>query len=546
MISLYKIGNEDYDKNGDIILLPTEGTMKQVAGGSYNFSMKLPIDAEGKWFEVQPETVVKLPVPPEEIDSAFTGRECWIYKTNTVVYMRTGTTDSSTITYSAWDSGTTYSVGDKVTYGGNNYKCTYFDAESSMASTPPSSCPWWKKIANSTNGDEVVATFSTGSELYWISGSGSDTWWKMSTRAGLQGYVKQSQLTFYKHLDSTESPAYVITDQLFRVKKVTVDTKSQTVTVEGDHVSYDQNGNLIKKAEISQAGPLLAISKVTENLMMELRGEIATNLTDADGTFTGTFEGKNCIYALLDPDNGIGPNFDAAIKRDNWKIVLAKKTDTYKGFQLRYNRNMMGVNWVRKTDGLITRIVPVAKDEEGEELYLPNPFVDSLLINNYPVIRIEKLSVDGQVGKDDGTDTDTTWTLEALYQEMQKKAEERFSVDKVDLVACEVTVDFEMLGDTDEYPWMRDLENVLLYDIVLVADERIGLDLQMRVTEMEWDFIRHKIKSLKLTNVSEYGGKNVTGYNVCNNSLDMQKLTSSVRKSIISETVDLVEKIYSD
>ena len=544
MISVYDIGNEAWGLNGDVVLKPTSGTMKQVAGGSYSMTMVHPMDPEGKWVHLAPEAVIKIPVPEQTISTAYAGQEVWIYATTGVVYLRDGTTEPETITYGTWSASVDYAVGSKVTWQGKNYRCTYFDDSSGQRNVPPPNSPWWTPVGNSTSGSAVLATLSTGEELYWISGEAEDDWWTMETMSGIRGYVKQAELTLSRHLLPEENGPYVIRDQLFRIKKVTVNSKSGEVSVEAEHVSYDQSGNLIRKAEISKATPLAAIYAVTSNLMMELKGEVSTNLVNESTTFTGKFEGKNLNYALLDPDNGIAAAFDAAVIRDNWKIYIMKKTNENRGFRLQYRKNMIGINWTRKTDGLITRVVPVAKDTEGNELYLPNPFVDSRGINHFPVIRMEKLSVDGQVGEDDGTDTDTTWTEESLYQEMQKKAEERYTIDKVDQEVHEVTVDFEMLGDTAEYPWMKDLEKVLIYDIVKVDNEMIGLSLDMQVTEMEWDFIREKITALKLTNVSEYGGRSVTGYNVTNESLDMRKLTSSVRKEIINATVSRVQRIY--
>ena len=542
MISVFDKDNRIFEGNGNAVLQPTECKGKQVAGGSYSLKMTHPIDPEGKWKHLQPGAIIKAPVPEETIENAFTGYEAWIYKTNGQAYLRDGTTEPVAITYPAWAANTVYQIGDKVSVAGHgNYECTYFDQASGQMFVPPYNSSWWKKIASETSGSTVLATLTTGTKLYWVEGNSGDTWWKMSTEYGIVGWIKQSELTFYQHLTPEETKPRVIKTQLFRIKKATVDTKTNKVSVEAEHVSYDNNGNMVREAVISKASPAMAIGKIIENLMMELRGEVATNLTsDNNGTYTGTIKGKNLVYCMLDPDIGIAPTFDAAVKRDNWDIFILQKTDTDRGFRLNYGKNLLGVNWARSDQNLITRVVPVAKDESGADLYLPNPFVDSPHILDYPVIKIERLSVSGQVGKDDGTGTDTTWTQSALFQEMQAKAEERYSVDKVDLITDEVTVDFEQLGDTEEYAGIKAMEKALMYDQVTVTDERIGLEKQLRVTEIEWDCIREKITALKLTNVNEYGGGTVTGYNVQNNSIGTAKLTDEVRESIISEVVGII------
>ena len=92
-------------------------------------------------------------------------------------------------------------------------------------------------------------------------------------------------------------------------------------------------------------------------------------------------------------------------------------------YQIRYGRNVNGIIWRVRTSGLITRVVPVAKAENGEDLYLPELYVDSDNIDSYPVIYMETLNVKGQVGRDDGSGTDTNWTEEALLDEMRAKAQ---------------------------------------------------------------------------------------------------------------------------
>ena len=542
MVSVYDIWNTDYSSLGDAVLMPTSGTMRHIGGGSYDLTMTHPMDPWGKWKHLDYGAVLKIPVPEEVIENAFTGLEQWIYTANGVTSIRESASEPTTISYPEWYGSTDYTAGtSKVSYYGKNYKCVSFDGSSGQRFVPPNNSSWWTEIARTTGGAAAVATVGAGTELWWVSGENSDTWWKVSTEYGVEGWVKQSQLTFSRHLLPSETEARRITTQLFRIKKVTVEAESQQVSVEAEHVSYDHRGNLVKEAVISQAGPALAIHKVVSNLMMDLRGTVATNL-DADecGTYDGTIKGKNLVYALLDPDNGLAGTFDAAVKRDNWDIYLLAKTETDHGFRLRYRKNIKGLNWTRDGSSQVTRVVPVAKDANGNELYLDNPFVDSPYIDDFPVIKIEKLTVSGQVGKDDGSGTDTTWTKAALLQEMQTKAEERFSVDKADEVANEITIDFTGLGDTDDYPELKNLQSVLMYDLVTAVYEPAGIETQMRVTEMEWDFIAERITGLVMTNVTNYGGGTVTGYTVQNNSITEEKLDTSVsgKLSSISNTVE--------
>ena len=548
MICVYDIGNTGYEGNGDAVLQPTACSHRNVAGGGYDLTMTHPIDREGKWKHLVPGAVIKCPVPREEIENAFAGYEADVYKANTDTALREGMSEPTAISYTQWNPNGNYQIGDKVSVPGwthRNYKCVYFDMTSATTQVPPYNCSWWEPIADYTTGAAVLVTLPAGTELYFVQDV-DGTWYKMSTYYGIIGYVKKSQLTFYRHLSQTETLPRIITEQLFRVEKPTVDTKAGTVTVNANHVSYDLSGVLIQDVNLAQASPAMALGRLAEGFMVEYAGTIATNLTAADnGTYTQNIKGKNGMYALLDPDRGIVSTFGAAFKRDNWDLFVMARTSQDRGYRIRYRKNMLGVNWAQDSSGLVTRVVPVAKDAGGADLYLPEKWVDSSRINQYPVIKMEYLTVKGQVGKDDGTGTDTVWTEEALLDEMRTKAGERFSVDKADQVGVTVTVDFEQLGAAEEHPELKGLESVLLYDTVTVIHEDIGLSLQLYVSEIEYDAVRQKVTAVKLVNAMDYNKGSVTGYNVQAKSIGSEKLMDDVAGEILEQVTGIVPQ-YSD
>ena len=540
MICVYDIGNENFGQNGDVILKPTEGKMRVIAGGDYSLTMTHPIDAEEKWKHIAPGAILKIPVPEERIENAFAGYAQDIYKTTAEAQLREGPSAPSTISYAAWLEAGAYEIGDKVSFGNKNYECTYYDRSNIVAHVIPSHSDWWKEIPRQTSGAPVLATLPTGTELYFIEDVDA-TWIKLSTYYGLEGYVLKSQVTFDRHVDPSEVQPRIIDDQLFRMEQPTVDTKNRTVTVTAKHVSYDLAGNLVQKVNLSQAAPAMAIGKMVEGLMIPYRGTIATNLTAEDnGTYTGEIKGKNGIFALLDPDKGIVSTFGAEFRRDNWDIFVMTRTETDRGFRIRYRKNMLGINWNRDSSKIVNRIVPVAKNEKGEELYLPEKWVDSPDIADYPVIKMEMLQVSGQVGKDKGLGDDSKWTEADLLAEMRTKAAERFTVDHADETEETVTVDFEQLGSTEEYQQLKGLEKVLLYDMVEAENKEIGLTRKLYVTELEYDFVKEKVTALKLTNAVQYKKGTVTGFSVQSKSIGSDKLADDVASGIINQVREII------
>ena len=556
VISVYDIGNTAYDKLGDAVLEPVSGKVRQIAGGGYELTMECPLDAEGKWRHLVPEAVVRAPVPEETIETAFTGMDADVYVTNDTAALRSGPEEPEPITHDAWNANTVYEPGDQVSVTGwshSNYQCVTFDESSAERYVPPYNSRWWVEIADTTEGDPELMTMPSGTEVYYIEASGED-WSKVCTMYGLIGYVKNSQITYSRHVTPAETQPREITEQLFRIRKVTTDTRNLRVTVNAEHVSYDLSGVLIKDVTVNRASAAFALAWIRQAFMISYRGIIATNMTSTSSTsYTAQISGKNGTYAILDPDKGVAKVFDAACRRDNWDWFVMSRPSSDPVMQIRRGNNLIGVNWSMDSQNLVNRVVPVAKDEGGGDLYLDGLWVDSSRISQQPVVRMERIRVNGQVGKDDGTGTGTVWTESDLKAEMTKQAQARFSVDKSDLVVNEITVDFVRLGDTEEYDQYRNLQKVVLYDRILAKDEAVGLTATVEVSEIEYDIKTRRITALKLTNVALINTKNVTGFNVVNNSITGDKLTDDVSEQLIGSatgtameyTDDEIEKVMA-
>ena len=282
--------------------------------------------------------------------------------------------------------------------------------------------------------------------------------------------------------------------------------------------------------------------------MMDYRGTIATNMVNSDdASYSAEISGKSGMYAILDPDKGVVPTFGAEFRRDNWDLFVMAPTNTDRGFRIRYRNNMRGVQWKRDTTKMITRWVPVAKNEDGSDLFLdPVRWVDSTHRDDYEVVYMDRLKVNGQVGKDDGTETDTKWTITTLRAEMEAQAQSKFDVEHTDEPVHEITVAFEMLGDTAEYPWLKDLQSILLYDTVIAIDEDRGLSVSVTVEELEYDIVKKKITAAKLTNVKAYNVKNVSGFNVLNNTITGDKLTDEAGDQLTERAVDIAVEEAGD
>jgi phage minor structural protein len=500
-----------------------------------------PVDPDGAWQFIQTDAIIKAPIPVRRIKNALSGLDADIYTVNANgTALRESASEPTPISYMQWTYLGVYSVGDKVsylTYG--NYQCISDVNEGTpYFMHPPNNEPGaWKKIASQTSGAPILATLTAGTELIYIEDAQTTGWIKvMTVLTGITGYIKLSQVTFDRHQDPTPIPDRVITEQLFRIYRVDIDSNSRTVSVSARHVSYDLNGVLMQDCDLNRVSPSMAIMLMQEAWMIPYRGTIATNLsTDNNGTYTGNVTNKSGTAGFLDPDLGMVNYFHAQLIRDNWDIFLMANNVEDRGFRIRYGVNMKGVKWSRDIDRVVNRVVPVAKTADGSDLYLPEQWVDSPNLSDYSVIHMERLSVKGQIGKDDGSGTGTNWTEETLLAEMRTKAGERFSVDHADAGSVKLTVDFLRLGDTEEYQQYRGLEEVSMYDQITVQAPQIGLDMKLQVSRIRYDCILGRFLGIEVGDVFDYNGNTVSGYQIGNGAIYYEKISQSTIDRIRSE-----------
>lgn len=61
MIQVYARGNENYDSNGDMTLLPTTCELSAEINGAWELTMSHPLDKEGRWKYLEEEAVISAP-----------------------------------------------------------------------------------------------------------------------------------------------------------------------------------------------------------------------------------------------------------------------------------------------------------------------------------------------------------------------------------------------------------------------------------------------------------------------------------------------------
>ena len=553
MIQLYSGTAKDFDKNG-IVLMPQKTTIKEVAAAQYELTLTHPVDPRGIWALMKPGELIKAPAPTANIEQISNADTLDVYKiTSETGEIKSGTQDPTRITYSAWypssdaDHGEIYDVGEKVTFlsvtahvggtydhpvtfdgDGHNYQCIRVPVGDD-ADYPPADMPtYWQRISDTTGGSPTILSLKKGDEFYVLEDVNA-SWYRVSTFHGIEGYIKKSQCEFSRTIKNEPIDPSAARDQLFRIYKVAINSKTHTVEVNARHVFYDLAGLLVDNVVIKALPPSVALAFIQTSLMDEYDHVIATNLTqEKDGDFTQTYAYCNGVAALLDKDTGFVPTYKARLLRDNWDVYIYRNDTRDRGLRLEYGKNLRGVNWTLNAEKLVTRVVPVAHASDGSDLFLQDRFVDSPIADSYPVMLMEYMQIDGKVGEDDLSDG--KWTVDTLREYMRAEALKRFDVDKADNIIHSIKVDFTLLGDTEEYRQFRELQKLYLYDTVTIVDKTIGLNQKLQVSEYEWDAINLRYNSIRLGEAYDYSTHSISGSEIKNGTIRIDKLMRGTLK----------------
>lgn len=547
-ISVFVPMAANWTNNGEAVLRPTVCRVTEEAGGQYELELEHPMTADNVWQKLKPDWLIRAPVPVQNLakidsynESAIWESGSQMWKTNAKVTVYSAPSIRHKIAYTAvnWDASgsTTYHAGQIVKYGDYYYRSTI--TQSGERGSPASS-PWlWDRLPSYEGTGVEVGKINANVEYIMLHTVDSQ-WQYVRNKAGsIVGYIQSANGSFVRELSDADihaagAEAREIRDQMFRIYSVSMNQMNKTVTVHARHISYDLQRMILGTCDVYERTPPGAIADIQGAMLSEDERLILTNITE--GKITQDYSYMNPIAALLDPDTGIVGQLQARLIRDNRDIFIIKNTETDNGYKISYGVNMTGIQWDADCDSVITRIVPVGRDEDGSDLLLPDVFVNSQYLPNYAVDRVEKLDCgdakNGETYIDDHGDEQTR-SLAETYDMMVAAARKRFSEDHVDLEKVTLKVEFIKLGDTAEYRQYKDLEKLSLYDTVTITDAPLGLEVKAQVKKIVYDCILGRYESIELGDPFSYVSRGtVPGYQISKGAISAAKFSSDLIKKL--------------
>lgn len=337
-------------------------------------------------------------------------------------------------------------------------------------------------------------------------------------------------------------PAEQATEQCFRIYSVAVDTANHEVAVEARHISYDFMGNMCGRLP-TQMGTYVvnALAKMRNALFTPDDRILATNITRRVNLGDRSF--VNPIKFLLDPEYGLVQRARARLVRDNNDFyLLGNDEPADRGYEIAYGKNMTGISWSKSTDEVITRIVPLGEDADGKTLLLPEKWMDSPRIGEYPVVHTGTLTVSDAkevvVDEDDEetpSEDITPMSKEECYALMRQAVADEFAKG-CDLPDLTLEIDFIHIGDTEEYRQYRNLERVFLYDLVRIRHAPTGFVAKAQVSGYEWNALTRRYNSITVGNVFAVESSAVAGYQLTEGAVTATKIApGSVTGSSLRE-----------
>ena len=347
----------------------------------------------------------------------------------------------------------------------------------------------------------VISKYKVGTQVALLETSGS--WGRVIVLdGGAEGWMWRAYLTYVESRTesvSGDNPGDVVTpeqarDQLFRIYKVTPSSADRVAAAEARHITYDLLGAVVVGDYAPQG---VAANTVVAQIMAKADHDAGITVhCDITTTITGDYGGRNVLDCLLGGEDGIVPQLDARVVRDNYDIwILPGDVQRKPGAAIRYGKNLVKAQLTTDVSDVVSRIIPEGKTKSGDPL-TGDP-VDSTHAGEYPVIHARRIQYDVKIGSD-GIKNEAQ-----AKAKLKEKAQEDYNENGVDLPAVDADVEFVRMEIAEEYTEVANREKLHLYDQTDVIDREMGILATVRMTGYTWDALARQYEKTQLGEINQ-------------------------------------------
>lgn len=450
MICVYESNCTDFSNNGLGVVKAQSCTVTETLNGEYEVTLVHPLDEYGQWERLVEGRILRVPVP----------------------------------------SGMTPKV--KMEAQRSSAGTAIYRIDTSNGTTPGGTLRLRAKPSTSAS---VIKSYKNNSEVVLISQTNA-SWYEVTTPDGNRGYMSSQYLVYVRTEGSISAAAgevveaKLLRDQPFRIYRVVPDLEK--VTVYARHLFYDLMDNMIKKvAPSSSEHGASVVQAISSGCLSQHGFSFHSDLTSTSDDME--ILNMNPVDALLG-DEGVIDKYGGELARDWWDVYLVNRVGSDTDITLRQGKNLTAVSYDIDETDVVTRIMPTGEDKDGEVLYLPETFVDSPHVNDYPNVKWYHLEVSDAKESDSG---DAPKSKSQCYTEMRQAAQTEFD-NGCDLPTVTLTVNFLNAADVVEFQQYHSLQDIFLGDTVRVIASRIGVSVSMRMTQYTYDCLTEKYTSMTL------------------------------------------------
>ncbi|XZM13957.1 phage tail spike protein [Clostridium perfringens] len=277
--------------------------------------------------------------------------------------------------------------------------------------------------------------------------------------------------------------------QLFRIYNT--DKGMFSLKIKARHIFFDLVKHNLLDTRAVECNGQQALDKILEGT--KYKGH-----SDIDRINTCYFCVTNIVQAINgENDNSFRNRWGGEMLFDNFDIYINNRIGGDYGVRVNYSRNMEDVNLIIDRDNIVTRAYPRAFDG----IMLPEKYVDSPLINKYPLICEDYIDMSDLKLKDPNTSNDEGFdTEEELYQAMRERMKKLYE-GGIDKPRVSGNVKVAMLENSIEYKDFKGLVNIGIGDTVTVNHKDIDIDMKTRAITIEWNLVTKKYENVEFGDV---------------------------------------------
>lgn len=280
--------------------------------------------------------------------------------------------------------------------------------------------------------------------------------------------------------------------EYFRIAKVTKTTRK--ITIFARHITISDILTMfcedVRPEGQTGAG---AINWIFDNATGKKWFNVSSDIPTLS---TAYYVNKNVYEALYTADNSFIDRWGGETYRRGFNIAINQKIGADRGVTIRSKKNLTGFEVSTNINSLMTRIYP--KGYDG--ITIDEKYIDSKYINSYSSIFAKEVKFDDVKVLEEGEEGEGYKTLVEAQNELKRRVNELYEVDKVDLITASYRINFVQLEKTEEYKNYSILERTWLGDTIEVIEDTLGINITVRVLKRKYNVLKKKRIETELSN----------------------------------------------